>query len=226
MKLPIELEPILESFEKADKPFSEHRVVDAVRGKIREIEQSGQPVTVEMEAEWMAFAFMADYPEERNTWNTHFGPMMTWRADDGKTVESPSIERVSGSVLDYWGDRSRQTMHPLLRSRYADLVWDFSKLITKKSPEVEYAQRAIDSYLELITKSLYEHEITSISYAKRALDLAISLNDSKRIESARDTIIELEEKICEVEAPGTWGFAFDIWLATRKQNSATIRDRY
>jgi hypothetical protein len=66
MKLPVELEPIIERFEKAEKPLSEHEVVDAIREKVREIQQAGQPLALEMEAEWMAFAFMADYPEERN----------------------------------------------------------------------------------------------------------------------------------------------------------------
>jgi len=210
MKLPVALEPIIESLEKADKPFSEYGAADAIRGKIREVEQSGRPVTLEMEAEWMAFAFIADYPEEKNAWGTYFGPFAVWKTKEGKTVESPSIDRVSDAVLDYWGERSRKATHPLLRARYADLVWDFSKPVTKKSPSVEYAQRAIDSYLETIAKSRYEHEMTAVSYPKRALDLATSINDSKRIEFARDAIIELEGKICEVEAPGTWGFAFDI----------------
>ena len=216
MKLPAELEPIIERFEKADKPFSEFEAVDAIRNKIREVDQTGRPITPEMKAEWMAFDFMANYPEDRNTWYTYFGPMMTWKTKEEKIVESPSIENISEAILDYWGNRSQEVTHPLLRARYADLVWDFSKPVTKKTPNVVFAQRAIDSYLELITKALYEHAITGISYAKRALDLAISLNDSKRIESVRDAIIKLEGEICEVEAPGTWGFAFDILVGNSK----------
>src|SRR3989442_1547851 len=105
MKLPVEFQPIIGHFERAVTRFSEHEVADAIRGRIREAEHSGQPIRLEMEAEWMAFALMADYPEARSAWGAYFGPVMVWKTKEGLTVESPSVERISGAVLDYWRER-------------------------------------------------------------------------------------------------------------------------
>lgn len=223
-KLPKELQPLFQEFEKSQTFFSDFQVTDAIRAKIREVEQAGQPVTLEMEAEWMAFAFMANYQQGKNKWETYFGPMMEGKTSDGQIVQSPSIQRISDAVLNYWGERSSESAHPFFRARYSDVVWDFSKPVTKKTADVKFAQRAIDSYLELISKNLYEHVSTGITDAKRALDLAISLNDSTRIESVRDAILKLEDKICEVKMPGTWGFAFDL-LVNNSKSKLTDKQR-
>ena len=94
-KLPKELQPLFQEFEKSQTFFSDFQVTDAIRAKIREVEQAGQPVTLEMEAEWMAFAFMANYQQGKNKWETYFGPMMEGKTSDGQIVQSPSIQRIS-----------------------------------------------------------------------------------------------------------------------------------
>ena len=53
--------------------------------------------------------------------------------------------------------------------------------------------------------------VIASSFSKRALSLAIQINDKGRIKRVKEAIINLEEKTAEDEKAGLWGFAFK-WL--------------
>jgi hypothetical protein len=197
------------------KSLSETEVSDEIGKEIRKLQDGGQEPSIEMRADWAAFAFMADSPEDRSSWGTYFGPLATWKADDGRLVESPSREFITEEILRYWDDLLPAVAHPVLRARYADLLWDFAKP-TKQAPQIRHAQAAIDAYLDAVRSKRYEHAVTAITYARRALQLSISTNDGGRIEQARDTIIQLERDIRQLDQLGTWGFAFDLLIENKK----------
>jgi hypothetical protein len=112
-----------------------------------------------------AFNFMPSTGPDRSVWGTYFAPSMTATNKDGTEVYSPDIRQADGAVIAYWESRSDETRHPILRARYADLVWDFARLVTKNRPQVVYAQSAIDAYIEAINEKCYFHDSQAEDFA-------------------------------------------------------------
>ena len=209
-----QLSRVFEEFE-SQKALSETHISDTIGKEIRKLQDAGEEPTLEARADWAAFAFMANSSEERSSWGTYFGPMAVWKAQDGRVVESPSLEFITEEILRYWDGRIDAVSHPVLRARYADLLWDFAKPL-KQAVQIRHANIAVDTYLDAVRSGRLEHEVTAITYARRALQLSINTNDGARIQQARDAIIQLEREIRQLGHLGTWGFAFDLLVENRK----------
>jgi len=219
-----QLTKLFEDFEHR-KVLSETEASDLIGKEIRKLQDANEEPTLETRADWAAFAFMANSSEERSSWGTYFGPMAIFKSEDGRVMESPSLDFISEEILGYWGEQSQRVGHPVLRARYADLAWDFARPL-KQSPQIRHVHIAIDAYLDAVQSDQFEHEITAITYVRRALQLGISTNDVSRIERARHAIIELERKIRKLGLLGTWGFAFDLLVENRKSQATDEQCRY
>ena len=195
-------------------PFAEREISSAVNSYIKEKNINELPP--QWLAEAMAFDFVQDYQNKETSWGTYYGPMMVLNNDDGTATESPSIRLVTPEILEYWEERSRKARHPILKLRYADLVWDFSKNILDKSPHFSIAHTVIDSTIAVATTNCHKYETNVIKKLERALLVALSINDSGRINELRETIIQYEDKIAEDKKPGLWGFSFDLLLKNKK----------
>lgn len=167
-------------------------------------------------AEAMAFDFCEDYQDQTTGWGTYFGPMFVFDNGDGTATESPSVKKVTEQIIKYWTERAKTTKHPVLRARYADLVWDFNKVVTNESPHYSIAQIVIDSIIEIAQRNCHKHETSVIKKLERALNLAILLNDSSRIERVTDTIVDYEDSVTQDLKLGLWGFAYDLLFENDK----------
>lgn len=205
---------IIDSLNLLSEPFAEHEISSAVNSYIKE--KNKNEIPPQWLAESMAFGFMQNYQDKETSWGTYYGPMMVWKNEDGTAKESPSIKLVTPEILNYWEERSRKAKNPILKLRYADLVWDFSKIITEKSPHFTIAHTIVDSTTVIATQNCHKHKTDVIEKLERALFVALSINDSKRIEKLRDTIIQYEVNISEDKKPGLWGFSFDLLLKNKK----------
>ena len=211
--LPVELQPVFERFERSDAALADHEVSRAIQAAVDERKKAGEPISDEMQAEAMAFDFCEDYKDNRTGWGTYYGPQMIVPCDGGHR-EWPSIRAVSGATLEYWGRRSAEAVHPVLRARYADLVWDLSPKVSSKRADIAYAHTAIDSFAAAIAGGQYQHRSEAVTYADRALSMAVSLNDMPRIAAMRDAILALDA----AEAPDEdgAGIAFDLLIGNKK----------
>jgi Holliday junction resolvase RusA-like endonuclease len=197
--------------QEKNKPISFHGEHDIAQ-KIKEIlknDEKYKPIKEDI-AEQMAFDFMADYPNDNSGWETYYGPMFVLPNKDGQIVEYPSIGRVDQEMLEYWTKRAKESKNPILSSRYADLVVDFSPKALSRSADVDLFQIVIDSNIIICEKSLAD-PLDCKTKSKRALILATQKNDKMRTNKAKDTIIKLEKDIAIDDKPGLWGFAFK-WL--------------
>lgn len=165
-------------------------------------------------AEYIAFQFMAHYPNEDNGWGTYHGPMIVWKNDQGQFMEFPSIKQIDEETLNYWRKRANECSHPILIYRYSDLVFDFEPVILKKSIDFAIAQKVIDSGIDVCVKNL-DDGLGCKDKLDHALGLAIQINDSVRIQKLKDIIISTEGKYAEDDKPGLWGYAFK-WLVLDK----------
>lgn len=204
----------IDNLKLLSKPFAEHKISGAVNSYIKE--QNIKDLAPQWLAEAMAFKFVQNYQNKETGWGTYYGPMMVLNNEDGTATESPSIRFVTPEILKYWEERSKKAEHPILKLRYADLVWDFSKNILDKSPHFSIAQTIVDSTIAVASTNCHKYETDVITKLERALFVAISINDSKRINELRDTIIKYEEMVAEDKKPGLWGFSFDLLLKNKK----------
>jgi hypothetical protein len=119
------LRDILDAFDNSTDPITEYSVSD----KIREISKTGDgtPRSEEHVAEAMAFSFCENYRSQETGWGTYLGPVAVWKNNDGTTVEIPNINQVTTAIIHYWSQRAEEAKNPILKARYADLVWDFSE---------------------------------------------------------------------------------------------------
>lgn len=214
-----------------DKVNCESKTIDSFHGEytiameIKNIlaENKDYEPTEEDIAEQMAFDFLADYQNDNSGWGTYYGPMFILPNDKGQMVEYPSIKRVDKEILYYWTQRAKETTNPILSSRYADLVLDFSPQILNKGADIELFRIIIDSNIAICEKSL-ANPLDCKTKIKRAFILAIQTNDQIRIIKTKNTIIKLEKDVATDDKPGLWGFAFR-WLILDFAKKVTLEDK-
>lgn len=119
---------IIESFQIS----TEHEIRDELK---KLAPKNFEEIPKNLKAEIMAFHFMEATTENESNWGTYFGPEIVWGNEDGSTTESPSIKLVNQEMIDYWKRRLAETNNPLLKARYAGLIWDFSNPVLKAKPD-------------------------------------------------------------------------------------------
>lgn len=170
--------------------------------------------------ELCVFHFSLSPSGEASVWGTAFGPTFSAVKSDGTEVHTPDISEMDATVVDYWKKRTAEAKHPVLRARYADIVWDLSNAIAHDKPDVSFARIAIDAYIDAVNEQLYCHEVVGINYCERALVLSISISDSQRIPLVKKMMFQLYDLIADASKKGTWPFLFDN-LYDNKKTSIT-----
>jgi hypothetical protein len=213
----------LDNLSEKVKPLQSVREEYKIAGEIKSIlknESEDYKRSDEDMAEQIAFDFLADYPNNNSSWGTYYGPVFILPNSQGQMVEYPSIQNVTEKTLIYWGNRTKDTNSLFLLSRYADLVIDFSPKVLQENADYKFFQLVIDSNIAICEKLLTE-PLTCQTKSKRALTLAIQINDKGRIKRVKEAIINLEVKTAEDEKAGLWGFAFK-WLLLDFCNKVSI----
>ena len=205
---------VLAGFDASTGTFLEVAVTDA----LRELGKKGFATQEQRDSWWAesaAFNFTRRADGEESVWGTTFGPLMTATKDDGTPSYAPDIEEADAGTIEHWKRRSGEARHPILRARYADLVWDFSRLVASDKPDISFARTAIDTYIEA-TKLSYKLAVQPIHYAERALELAVTIGDEQRIRSVVDEMFALYERVARPELAGSWPFLADALLDNKK----------
>ena len=206
------LADMLAQLDSDASPVSEsdvHHRISALRAALI---GDGETPSSAMEAELIALAIHAYGDSDANPWDLHFGPMWVRRTKDGASWENPSLSAVTTEVLAYWAERARAATHPVLRARYADLLWELPKRIEGAVRDVSMARVATDAYLDAAARLLYGDGTGSIDAAQRALVLSLAISDAARIERSRDTLIALEPQVTDETGLGMFGFCFETFL--------------
>lgn len=162
--------------------------------------------------------------KEGSNWGTYYGHLCTFKDENGSLSEYPRREDIDSEKLDYWLSRLKVTQNPIMKSRYADLVWEFSETVGKKK-DFKMAQAVIDNNITIVKERLYNNEFSALSKLERGLYLALKLSDKVRIKTIKELILEFEDAIAEDEKPGTWSFSFDLLLKNRIDLTAAERSK-
>jgi len=207
-----ELIRMLKSIEETNEPFDELVVSRQVRSVGEKLELNENPI------EFIAEIFAFDLHEagENSKWDLYYGPQLEGTNQDGSAFEYPSISMITSDIIQYWMNRAKTSKHPVLTARYADLVWEFTKVVTGTQPDIEFAQLTIDKVIFLANNGSYSRDISVIKKLERALSIALQTNDSNRVEQLKLTIMSFEDRVAEDNKPGLWGFSFDLLIDKKK----------
>src|SRR3989344_7665582 len=150
-----EIKTYLENLDREQKALASYNGEHDFAKEIKDIlaKDTNYKPTDEDIAEQMAFDFMAEYLNDNSGWGTYHGPMFVMPNQQGQMVEYPSIKRVNEETLNYWAKRAKEAKNPILSSRYADLVIDFSPKVINKNADIELFQIVIDSNIVICEKS-------------------------------------------------------------------------
>jgi hypothetical protein len=208
VRIPDWAQDVLSGFENQVEPRQEVEIAESL-GAARKLQgdQSDEDWKG-FTAEWSAFLFDGMHGRE-SVWGTHFSPMMSAKGTDGSDFHSPDIKNLNAETVSHWEARAKSCGNPMMRARYADLAWDLKRAITGEKPNVEFARIAVDSYLEAADRKLYPMEMFGIDWLRRALQLALSINDASRAERVVEFMFRFYEREAKLKLPGTWLFLFD-----------------
>lgn len=214
---------ILNEFDTNDrKNFDEHDVVLAL-GTI--IPEDKSLIDDELNAEIMAFDFSENYQNKTTGWGTYFGPKFVWNNDDGTATEYPSITLITSTMINYWEKRAHESINPILKSRYSGLVWDFKKKITGDNPSHDICRLYINSLLDSANGDFHKYEVSTFVKLQRALNLAITINDTSLIEGVKNAILSFETRHSVDDKPGLWGYSFDLLVGNKKINLSSLEEQ-
>ncbi len=193
------------------KKFDEHEV----RSALTSLNIEGKEPGPELLAELMAFSFQENNPNSDGH-RFYFGSMMTWRAEDGTVTEYPSVEKVTPEMINYWTDRAKESINPILVTRYSGLVWELQNKVTGSRPPIELCRLNIQSILRQVEGNYCKREVYCLKKLERALTLSIEINEASFVEACKNAIIQTENEYSQDNLPGLWGYSFDLLMDNKK----------
>jgi hypothetical protein len=182
---------ILNDIEACEKPFTEVEIrkylIEHLYTLPQDISESEEK---ELKYEILAFSFIWDKINGSGRGALRFS------SPEAGPNGSPGLNElksahVNDEVLEYWRFRAGKTKNIIMKARYADLVWSFSRNLGKPA-DPDMARIAVDSILEVAKTRRYPSEEYITSKLKRALSLSLSVKDFNRFGKTIDLMFVIE----------------------------------
>ena len=208
-----ELASILGAFDSLKTSFESTMLSGKLTETVSRHRESGDAIDKELFAEAVAWQLYPNHLNSNNTWGTYYGPFIDW--GNGETV--PMLAGITDEVIEYWAKRSKEAKHPLLKIRYADLVWDFGCKHNIKKLIRQAAQVMIDATLDASATDCFTHEVTGYQNLDRALQIALKIKNLSRVGQLRDCLISYENRHGDDALCGTWGHCIDLLVENQEK---------
>ncbi|MCM2395049.1 DUF4209 domain-containing protein [Rhizobium sp. S95] len=220
IEVPTEIESIIQGFEQSGEKLGAN-VISAALSPARMRLADNADAFRNAWPDAMAFALQRE-AENMGPWNTYFGAWSSGTKTDGSDWYGPDVRELTPEVIQHWEARAKSLGHPVLRGRYADLVWEFSRPVSKKRADPEFARIAIDSYLDSVENDIRPDQYDNIVVLKRAARLAALINDAERIIRAKDQLLVAFDKAV---AEKIWWWAVSDELLENRKLALSEDDR-
>lgn len=189
LRLPDELAETLARFDSSPDDITEAEPSFAIEAQLKDKEDATDFDRQAVSAEVAALQMHLVHGQKRSHWGTRFGSIIESIREDGTRSGFPDMTKVDNRVIAYLQRRSADVKHPVLKARYADFLWDVTKVATGNRASIDMARQAIDSYIECGTR-FPDSERTS-ERLWRGLELALSVKDRERTEAVVDAMISV-----------------------------------
>jgi lysyl-tRNA synthetase class 1 len=216
------IDEIISKYDASDRDFDAHEVRAELLASAPQAADVAPEEKLCAAAEVAALTFAPD--AGATVWGTYFGPLASGTTGDGGQFFSPDVHTVPPPALDHWKHRAKTVSNPVLKARYADLVWDLGYQISCQKPDVIFAKLAIDGYLDYARKVEFANPLFQFPAAFRAYALAATLGDKEAVATAKNAIMQLHRATIGSEKP-IWWMAFDFLInQPRKKVSAELAE--
>jgi hypothetical protein len=206
LELPAQLACVLQEKDSFPDDFDEAEVSFVLERELGECGEISEDQRKASFAEIAALQLVLEEDFGKSLWGTRYAPYVDIQRRDGTRFLFPDIANVDVAVIQYWSKRATEAKHPVLKARYADVIWEMTKAATSGKPSFPMAQGAIDAYIECGTK--FPNTDTAEDRLERALELALSLGDKIRAASVLDAMFKLLDV---AEHPGSrLSWLFDL----------------
>lgn len=222
--VPSIIEEIINGFDRSDAAFIVTDVQQALFRARRELRNLTEAETLGALAEVLAFALVGDSTDS-GPWGTWYSPQASGEDEDGKPIYFPDIADANADVIQHWRNRVAAVRHPVLRARYADLVWEMTSVITTQRRDHLMARCAIDAYLSQATYPGLTNLRDRLDAALRAIDLGCQIGDRQRTVLVKDLLLTLHREAVET-GKGPWWLVYDrlmqdnsVWLNNSERDA-------
>lgn len=198
---------------KYDNPETNHFSYEDVASAIGKQLPKEQSSYSEVRSEMLAMQFQDNTGHD--VWNTYYGPFLIGEENvTKKPVYAPDIVSVTAEDIEYWAKRARETDNPLMKMRYAGLVFDFHKKIFGKDADYKTIKLPyIQSVIKVVKEDYFSYIHEGYVYAERALSCARGFKKHELIYEAKSALRHLEEKYgADDSKPGWWCTGFELMM--------------
>lgn len=163
---------------------------------------------------YLATSFRND---RENPWDSYFRPMSSMTYENGTALYLPEVDKATPDAVEHWSERARSLKHPVLKARYADVVWELGRFITKAAKrDIAMARVAVNAYIEAVTRRLDGNTRSAFTTAQSAIDLAAQINDPASIDRARAALLGLHAEVMASKQSYMWARAYDHLVDHKK----------
>lgn len=188
LQVPESLATILADHDGRSEGFDEAELSFALERALKECGDLADEQRKAGVAEIAAFQFNMEPFGQKSPWHTRYAPSIVAQREDGTTYCFADIALIDGDVIAYWRQRASESSHPILKARYADVVWDLERAATRGKPPIQMAWAAIDSYVDCGKRFADRFEEGRLD---RALELALSIGDRGRVDQVIETMLDV-----------------------------------
>lgn len=146
-----------------------------------------------------------------NPWgNFNYGPQFTFADANGNPVYSPSFNEVTPEAVEYWNERISESINPMLRLRYATLVWDFYPTICHKNRDGKLYSIIVDTALEVCNGAYFRHPVLTVNTLEWLF--VFTRNQAKDLSKVKAAYIDFEGRHSKDDAIRYWASRFQLML--------------
>jgi len=162
--LPRGLQDLLDARDANRSDFEEWDLGFELAKRLRELTELTPLQQKAATAEIGAFKFRLVYQQQLSEWGTRYEPRHVLM----------ELSEIDTELLAYWAKRASEVKHPILKARYADLLWDLTNTATGGKRPAHFARLAVDGYVDAATA--WPDSESTVERLIRAFELAKSVN--------------------------------------------------
>lgn len=205
----MKIEEILDKYNKGDLKNIGYEDIVMDLNSVASEEQKNEKYAFEL----LAFRLQPQHGE--NSWgNYHYGPQFTFRAANGAPVYSPAFAEVTKEAVEYWTDRILECNNPLMKFRYATLVWDFQPSICHKQNNGNLYNIIVDAALDVCNGDYFKHPVLTVNILEWLF--AFTRNRQDSLAKVKTAYVDFEKRHSEDDAIRYWASRFQIMLENKK----------